>query len=357
MKLAYGSSRNGDISEAIKNITEPAALLFIVANEEMLAQAAEEIEKKFPGIPSIGGVGYAYTGNQFFDTGVFVIALKQNIAVAADVLEQASLMPVKYIRRLEAAFETVEAEQGNTACFDICSAGADLRAITTISSYLRRNGYELAGGTSNSVSVACNGKVYEDACAFFVIKNLSGRIKAYKENIYVHSNDKKNQMMVTEAEPKNYKICTLENRPADEVYRSALGIDREQMKTQTFKNPFGHICDSHTYIISIKEVDEDGNIVTFRPANQMDFLTILELGDYRAVVRNTIARMQEDLGTVSAVLSVNCLFRYILFNDEHYWNDYLAEMSGKFSHAGLVGVGEHYNTQFVNQTMCCLAFE
>lgn len=357
MRFTYGSSKNGNVTEAAQNIENPSALMFIVAKEEMLAAVAEEIEKKFPGVPAIGGVGLAYADKQFYDTGVILIGMKQDIAVAADVLEEASVKPVKYIRRLEAAFEKVEAENGNTACFDICSAGADLRAVTTLSSYLKRDGYELAGGTSNSALVACNGKVYEDACAFLVIKNLKGKVKAYKENIYVHSRDKKKQLMVTEADAKNYTICTLDNKPADELYCSALGINREQMKTQTFKNPLGHICDGHTYIISLKEVDEKGDIVTFRPANKMDFLTILELGDYRAVVKNTITQMKEELGNVSAVLSVNCLFRYILFNDEHYWNEYLMEMSREFSHAGLVGVGEHYNAQFVNQTMCCLAFE
>ena len=86
----------------------------------------------------------------------------------------------------------------------------------------------------------------------------------------------------------------------------------------------------------------------------MDFLTILSMGDYREVVQDTISRIKSDLGGASAVLSVNCLFRDIMFND---WDSYLSEMCRSFSHAGMVGVGEHYNTQFVNQTMCCLAFE
>lgn len=117
------------------------------------------------------------------------------------------------------------------------------------------------------------------------------------------------------------------------------------------------MCGSDTYIISIKGVEEDGSITTFRPANKMDFLTILNMGDYREVVQDTISRMKGDLGSVSAVLSVNCLFRYIMFNDDKYWDSYLAEMCSGFEHAGMVGVGEHYNTQFVNQTMCCLAFQ
>ena len=51
----YGSSKKGDVSEALRTITEPAALLFSVAKEEMLERAAAEIEKAFPGVASIGG--------------------------------------------------------------------------------------------------------------------------------------------------------------------------------------------------------------------------------------------------------------------------------------------------------------
>lgn len=357
MKLAYGSSKKGDVSEALKNITEPAALFFSVASEDMLERTASEIEKVFPGVASIGGVGQAYIDKQFFDAGLTVIAMKENIKAAADVLEQASVMPIKYIRRLENAVKAVGGERGKTACFDICSAGADVRAVTTLSNFLSPLGYDLAGGTSNSAAVACNGKVYKDACAFFVFKNLRGKIKSYKENIYIHPQGNEKQFMVTEADPKDYRIRTLENMSAEKVYTSELGISRDKITTQTFKNPFGHVCNSDTYIVSIKGVEADGSITTFRPANKMDFLTILSMGDYREVVQDTISRIKKDLGGASAVLSVNCLFRYIMFNDEHYWNNYLAEMCQYFSHAGMVGVGEHYNTQFVNQTMCCLAFE
>ncbi len=357
MKLAYGNSKNGDVLEALKNITEPAALFFSVASEDMLEHAANEIERVFPGVASIGGVGQAYIGRQFFDAGITVIAMKENIKVVADVLEQASVMPIKYIRRLETAIIAVGGERGRTACFDICSAGADVRAVTTLSNFLCRLGYDLAGGTSNSTAVACNGKVYKDACAFLLFKNLKGKIKSYKENIYIQPQGNEKQFMVTKAEPRDYRIRTLENLSAEKVYTSELGIDRDKITTQTFKNPFGHVCGSDTYIVSIKGVEADGSITTFRPANRMDFLTILSMGDYREVVKDTIARIKKDLGSVSAVFSVNCLFRYIMFNDDHYWDHYLAEMCSSFSHAGMVGVGEHYNTQFVNQTMCCLAFE
>lgn len=283
--------------------------------------------------------------------------MKGTIRVVADVLEEASVMPIKYIRRLENAVREVGGEPGKTACFDICSAGTDVRAVTTLSNFLCPLGYDLAGGTSNSEAVACNGKVYKDACAFFIFRNLSGKIKSYKENIYIHPKGKGKQFMVTEADPRNYRIRSLENISAEKVYTSELGISRDMITKQTFKNPFGHVCGSETYIVSIKGVEADGSITTFRPANRLDFLAILSMADYREVVQDTISRIKNDLTGVSAVLSVNCLFRYIMFNEDQYWDSYLTEMCRSFAHAGMVGVGEHYNTQFVNQTMCCLAFE
>ena len=36
---------------------------------------------------------------------------------------------------------------------------------------------------------------------------------------------------------------------------------------------------------------------------------------------------------------------------------YLKEMSTLGSHAGFIGYGEHFNNQFVNQSMSCVVFE
>ena len=54
----------------------------------MLEKAAEEIENHFPGVASIGAVGFAYAQSQSFDTGVVVIALKQDILgfIAGNIL-------------------------------------------------------------------------------------------------------------------------------------------------------------------------------------------------------------------------------------------------------------------------------
>ena len=86
-------------------------------------------------------------------------------------------------------------------------------------------------------------------------------------------------------------------------------------------------------------------------------LNLLELGDYRAIVKDTVSAIQADFPKISAVFSVNCLFRYKLFTQNNYMRDYLKEMGALNGHAGLVGYGEHFNNQFVNQSMSCVVFE
>ena len=126
--------------------------------------------------------------------------------------------------------------------------------------------------------------------------------------------------------------------------------------TQTFKNPFGKINGKEICIISIKEVSGN-SLACFRQVNDSDVLILLELEDYRETVKKTIGRIQRDFPSRSAVFSVNCLFRYKLFSGDGYMQDYLREMSSLGSHAGLVGYGEHYNNQFINQSMSCVVFE
>ena len=77
----------------------------------------------------------------------------------------------------------------------------------------------------------------------------------------------------------------------------------------------------------------------------------------RTPSEETLQRIRRDFNHISGVFSINCVFRYLLFSQEHHMEDYLKTMSTLGDHAGLIGFGEHYNQQFVNQTMTCVVFE
>ncbi|MCI8562959.1 MAG: hypothetical protein HFH69_05510 [Lachnospiraceae bacterium] len=351
MKQFFGMSQSGNLNDAVRGLNNPQ-LIMLLSNSEQFEKHVKQLETLYPKVPSIGCIGMSYD-SRIVEKGVGVIAFEDGISAAANVLEEASSMPVKYIERLEQDVEKIDGSQKDTVCIDFCS-GNDACVLTTIHSVLKRQNISLVGGTGDAGKVSANGKVYEDAVAYAIVRNNGGRVKTYKENIYHQMGDY--HFIASRTNKAEYILGALNGKPAKQVYQEILHVTDEEILTQTFKNPFGKINGNDTCIISIKEVN--GNALTcFRQVNDSDVLILLELGDYRETVKNTIQTIKTDFPRISAVFSVNCLFRYLLFTDNSYMEEYLSDMSALGNHAGLVGYGEHYNNQFVNQSMTCVVFE
>lgn len=351
MRQFFGMSPSGNLQEAVRGLSKPQ-LIMLLSNNDQFEAHVKKLEELYPKIPSIGCIGMSYD-TKVVEKGVGIIAFYDGVSAAVNVLEEVSSVPVKYIKRLEEDVQKINASQRDTICIDFCS-GNDACALTTIYSVLKRSNISLVGGTGDAGRVSANGKVYQDSVAYALVKNNNGRVKAYKENIYHQKGNYR--FIASKTDKANYIIGKLNGMPAKQVYQDILHVTDKEILTQTFKNPFGKINGNETCIISIKEVS--GNALTcFRQVNDSDVLILLELGDYKAVVKDTIRKIHNDFPKISAVFSVNCLFRYLLFNENHYMEEYLREMSKLGSHAGLVGYGEHYNNQFVNQSMTCVVFE
>ena len=324
----------------------------LLSNNNQFEAHVAELEKRFPGVPSIGCIGMCYqTG--VVENGVGVIAFSDGVSAAANALECVSTMPVKYIQRMERDMQAVGGSGGDTLCIDFC-AGNDACVLTTMHTVLHKRGVPLVGGTGGEGRVSANGRVYADAVAYALVRNRGGRIKTYKENIYHQLGDYR--FIASDTDRANYILGSLNGKPAKQVYKSILHVSDEEILTRTFQNPFGKVNGDDTCIISIKEVNGNA-LACFRQVNDSDVLILLELGDYPAITRNTIQQIQREFPRRSAVFSVNCLFRYKLFSEHGYMQTYLREMGALGCHAGFVGYGEHYNNRFVNQSMTCAVFE
>ena len=351
MKQFFGSSKRGDLKEALRGLRDPQ-LILLMSNKEQFEQHVKELERSFPGVPSIGCIGMCYQLG-VVEHGVGIIAFCDGVTASANVLEQISTMPVKYIKRLEQDMQTVGGTGRDTVCIDFC-AGNDACVLTTIYTVLRKHGISLMGGTGDQGRVSANGRIYEDAVAYGLVRNQNGRVKTYKENIYHQLGDYR--FIASNTDRANYILGSLNGKPAKQVYKDILHVTDEEILTRTFQNPFGKINGDDTCIISIKEVNGNA-LACFRQVNDSDVLILLELGDYQAITKDTIRQICQDFPHRSAIFSVNCLFRYKLFSERGYMRDYLREMSALGCHAGFVGYGEHYNNRFVNQSMTCVVFE
>ena len=353
MKQFTGMSKTGNVQEAVRGLSNPKLILICARDKQTFPEKVAEIEALFPGVPSIGCVGQSYAGTEVLENGITVTAFCEGVFAVANVLEEVSSMPVKYIKRLEKDLAAINGNENNTVCIDFCT-GNDECALATLDSVLEKKKISLMGGTAWESTVCCNGKVYEDACVYALVKNERGKVKVYKENLYKPT-DKK--YLVTKAVPENYQIKELDGKPFSEVYTKALGIKDKDIGTQTFSNPLGRILGQDIYIVSLKELQPDKSIICYRKVNPKDKFYLMELGDIREINRETIDRIKRDFQKISGVYSVNCAFRYLLFQQKNYVKDYFTEMSRLGVHSGIIGNGEHFNRQHTNQTMTCVVFE
>ena len=351
MRQFYGMSQRGNLDDALRGLYSPQFIM-LLSNADQFEEHVAALERRFPGVPSIGCIGMSYqTG--VAENGVGIIAFSEGVTAAANVLEHASTMPVKYIQRLERDMQALGGDRRDTVCIDFCS-GNDACVLTTIYTTLRKRGISLMGGTGDKGKVSANGRVYEDAVAYGLVRNQNGRVKTYKENIYHQLGDYR--FVASNTDWANYILGALNGKPAKQVYQDILHITDDEILTRTFQNPFGKLNGDDTCIISIKEV-QGSSLACFRQVNDSDVLLLLELGDYRAIVQDTIQQICWDFPRRSAIFSVNCLFRYKLFSERGYMQDYLRDMAALGNHAGFVGYGEHYNNRFVSQSMTCVVFE
>ncbi len=99
MKQFYGMSQKGILRDAVKGLVNPQ-LIILMSNSKQFKAHVEELQKLYPKVPSIGCIGMSYD-TMVVEEGVGVTAFSEGVDVAVNLLEEVSLMPVKYIKRLE----------------------------------------------------------------------------------------------------------------------------------------------------------------------------------------------------------------------------------------------------------------
>ena len=178
MKQFFGMSLRGNLEEALSGLRSPQFIMLLSNNTQFEAHV-KDLERRFPGVPSIGCMGMSYQ-TSIVENGVGVIAFTDGVRAAANVLQNVSTMPVKYIQRLEKDIQTVGGDGRDTVCIDFC-AGNDACVLTTIFTALRRRGISLVGGTGGEGRVSANGLIYEDAVVYGMVRNQNGRVKPIRK--------------------------------------------------------------------------------------------------------------------------------------------------------------------------------
>ena len=364
MKSKSGVSRNSDVRKAIEEVltgvSSPAGIIFF-CDYGRLEKFSKELHEKFPTAQCIGTAGRTYCNDTIDDSNIFTAtAFTAEAKVCAGVMKHLATAPLSDLNNLEAALKFVEPKDRDTVCIELCTNHEE-RLVSTMNVALSKYRVELVGATTfgqpegKAAKVCVNGVLYENASAFMVVKNLAGKVHIYKENIYAKANFPTH--VATKVNRETKELIQLDNRPAAEVYASDTGLSRDQIVGNVFQQPLGRVIGDDVYICSMYDIGKDGSLVNYKQFGENDAVTILQLQDYREIVAETKDELNRACSKISTMISFNCIYRYLLFEQEGYTKDYLASMAQVCDNVGYVAGGEQFKRQHVNQTMVCAVFE
>jgi hypothetical protein len=158
--------------------------------------------------------------------------------------------------------------------------------MNTLKLLLDRYKLQLMGATGDAGKVSANGRIYEDGMAYAIIKNETGRVKAYKENIYTPVEGVR--LLASKTDKSRYYIGELNGRSAKQVYMELTHCSEKEIENQTFTNPLGKMIGDDICIVSLKGVEGSG-ITCYRQVNDSDILTLLQMNDPMEIAQNTVA--------------------------------------------------------------------
>ena len=145
--MHYGTGSSGRVAEALRGITNPK-LLIMTSPADYFEENVAELEKAFPGVPSIGCIAMGYE-KQVEEKGVTVTAFTEGVSCAVGVLEKVSKAPARNISRLQEDLSRIRPGSSDTAIIDFCS-GNDAGVLNTLNLLINKYNLQLMGATGDA---------------------------------------------------------------------------------------------------------------------------------------------------------------------------------------------------------------
>lgn len=363
VKTVVGTSSKTNMTDAVgeacRSINDPKLLIVFVANDK-LKEVAELLAQRYPKAQCIGSSGTSFYNGKDMGQQLVITAFLSGIEAVAGVIEHVSTMPLLSIESIQKNVSAIAPGTDNTVCIEFCT-NSEEKLVTTLSAGIGNKKVSIIGGTVFGYAqgecghVCVNGKTYDDACAYVLIRNTTGKIKTYRENIYGKYND--HVHIATKVNREKRELIQLDGRSTADVYTEETGIARNKIVDSVLEYPLGRLVGDEMFIASMYEIGNNGSFINYKQVNENDTIYVLQLLDYQKIMQDTLAKIKAEMGHISLVLSADCVYRYMLFGNKNYLETYLKDMSSLGEHVGIVAGGEQYNNQHVNQTMVCSVFE
>lgn len=361
METVYQSGSVDNIVDMTAAKLNNCTFIVYCADDKRFVEISRKLHEKMPNVQMIGTTGFMFNTNGSFAEGISAIGfLDSEAEVHTGVLRHADTCPIKYLPDLTDAARKIKQKYKNNICFE-CSTGYEEKIVSTMKICLEEAGIRLIGGTAGNTEpngpkhVACNGEVLTDSTVYAVIGSKMGPIEIFKENLY-HS--RQTTHAVTKVSEDKRTIYEIDGRKAMDVYEEELGYNKSTVGDGVFKNPLSRIVGADSYITAIFSFNPDRSISTYKNILENDVIAFTNIEeDYQQFITNNMKKLT-DSRNVAGILSINCILRYLFFENNHYTGTYAGMMNSmsRNCHWGVVGDGEQYIEQHINQSMVCVIF-
>ncbi len=202
-----------------------------------------------------------------------------------------------------------------------------------------------------STHVYTRGKSYSNAAVLALLKPR-------KEFTFIKAQsfrDLNKVLEVTKADETKREVLEFNGKPAAIAYAEAVGTSVEEAPNKFMSNPVGLIIDDEPYVRSPQQITSSGKMTFYCGVLEGTELSVLETTDIIADTRKAIKQAQEQLGTISAIININCILRTLELVQKNLAGDHEQLFSG-IPTIGLSSYGEQY-IGHINQTATMLVFK
>ena len=162
------------------------------------------------------------------------------------------------------------------------------------------------------------------------------------------------RMVVTAADPANRRVLRINAEPAALEYARLLGKDPAQLTPFTFAaHPVVVRIGGRHHVRSIRQVDENGDLIFFSAIDEGLVLTLARAGDMVAHLSDNLNSLT-DGGAPAAILACDCVLRRMEAQEKQLTGR-ISTLLAAHRVTGFSTYGEQLNGMHVNQTLTGVA--
>jgi len=362
-KIGRGFSDNFEtaLNEATKEFVNPKLIIYFTSKGKF-ETFSKLLMKRFTNSIIIGCSAYKEICKDGLTNGALLVAgFEDGIECSANVIGDIDKYPVKYIQNVQDSIASLS-DTENTICLEFCvgTTNSEEKVLSTINSLLNVYNIPLFGGTSaddgefKTTYVGLNGKIYSNHCVFVLIKNLNGKIKIYKENIFKTT---AHNFIATKVDLRQRIVYELDGKPCAEVLSESLKVPINKLPDLFSTHPLGRIVGNDIFISANKNLIDNKSVSYYSRIYKNSQITLLEPDDYKKVLKTTLSTILHDFNHISFSLVINCVARTMLFESDNFADTFAKELGSLGNYIGFASHGEQIYDYHFNQTMIIAVFE